>query len=32
LRASTRVREELGEGWSVVVTRGRNRGAEVEVS
>jgi len=32
LRASTRVQEELGERWSVVVTRGRNRGAEVEVS
>ena len=31
-RRSGQIQEELGEGWSVVVTRGRNRGAEVEVA
>ncbi len=31
-RRSGQIQEELGERWRVVVTRGRNRGAEVEVA
>ncbi len=30
-RRSGQIQEELGERWSVMVTRGRNRGADVEV-